>query len=160
MKKLLIVEGNLREENISFSGVGIQTHTESLKDSLEYYSKNLNIDVFNPCSEKSFDKILPNINKYDGLTNLIASSIKIRKGKINKTLPYYNFQKRIACATIVERPVCYEILDEVAVHDTFRWMFLMKKKRRVDLFSLLFSSLLSNTCLKNIKKLCVYSYGY
>jgi len=55
---------------------------------------------------------------------------------------------------------CYEILDEVAVHDTFRWIFLMKKKRRVDLFSLLFSSLLSNTCLKNIKKLCVYSYGY
>ncbi len=29
MKKLLIVEGNLREENKSFSTVGIQTHTES-----------------------------------------------------------------------------------------------------------------------------------
>ena len=39
MKKLLIVEGNLREENHSFTGVGIQTHTESLKDSLNHYSK-------------------------------------------------------------------------------------------------------------------------
>ena len=30
MKNILIVEGNLREENQSFSKVGIQTHTESL----------------------------------------------------------------------------------------------------------------------------------
>ena len=28
MKKILIVEGNLREENESFSENGIQTHTE------------------------------------------------------------------------------------------------------------------------------------
>ncbi len=38
---LLIVEGNLREENESFSNVGIQTHTESLKDSLDHFSTNL-----------------------------------------------------------------------------------------------------------------------
>ena len=36
MKKILIVEGNLREENKSFSENGIQTHTESLKDSLSH----------------------------------------------------------------------------------------------------------------------------
>ena len=28
MKKILIVEGNLKEENQSFSVAGIQTHTE------------------------------------------------------------------------------------------------------------------------------------
>ena len=39
MKKILIVEGNLREENESFSKAGIQTHTESLKDSLNYFTK-------------------------------------------------------------------------------------------------------------------------
>ena len=30
MKKILIVEVNLREENQNFSAAGIQTHTESL----------------------------------------------------------------------------------------------------------------------------------
>ena len=64
---LLVVEGNIQKENANFRNYGIQTHAESLKNSLEYYSKDLNIDVFNPCSEKSFEKILPNIKKYDGL---------------------------------------------------------------------------------------------
>ena len=58
---LLVVEGNLQKENDNFREHGIQTHAESLKNSLEYYTEDLNIDVFNPCSEKSFDKILPNI---------------------------------------------------------------------------------------------------
>ena len=35
---ILIVEGNLKEENQNFLKVGIQTHTESLKDSLSAVS--------------------------------------------------------------------------------------------------------------------------
>ena len=38
MKKILIVEGNLKEENKNFSEVGIQTHTESLQESLNQLS--------------------------------------------------------------------------------------------------------------------------
>ena len=64
---LLIVEGNLPKENNNFKDSGIQTHAESLKESLSYYTKDLNIEVFNPCSEKSFDRILPNLKKFDGL---------------------------------------------------------------------------------------------
>ena len=64
---LLVVEGNLQKENDTFKKSGIPTHAESLKESLSYYSKDLNIDVFNPCSELSFDKVLVNIKKYDGL---------------------------------------------------------------------------------------------
>ncbi len=69
MKKLnlLIVEGNIQTENESFKQNGIPTHAESLKESLSYYTKDLNIDVFNPCSEKNFDKVLPKIKKYHGL---------------------------------------------------------------------------------------------
>ena len=40
MKRILIVEGNIREENKNFSEVGIQTHTESLKDSLNFFSRD------------------------------------------------------------------------------------------------------------------------
>ena len=64
---LLIVEGNIHTENESFKQNGIATHAESLKESLSYYTQDLNIDVFNPCSEKNFDKILPQIKKYHGL---------------------------------------------------------------------------------------------
>ena len=82
---LLIVEGNLQEENDSFKYSGIQTHAESLKESLSYYTKDLNIEVFNPCSEKNFDRILPNLNKYDGLIwggsslNIYNDCIEIRR---------------------------------------------------------------------------------
>ena len=67
MKKLLIVEGNLREENKSFSTVGIQTHTESLKDSLNYYTNDLQFDVINPSSDVSLDIIRDKLSTYNGL---------------------------------------------------------------------------------------------
>ena len=67
MKKLLIVEGNLREENKSFSTVGIQTHTESLKDSLNYYTNDLQFDVINPSSDVSLDIIKDKLSTYNGL---------------------------------------------------------------------------------------------
>ena len=37
---ILIVEGNLEEENKNFSDAGIQTHTESLKESLNFLSSS------------------------------------------------------------------------------------------------------------------------
>ena len=55
--KILIVEGNLREENQKFSKVGIQTHTESLKDSLSNFTHNLNFDVINPSNVWFFNSI-------------------------------------------------------------------------------------------------------
>ena len=67
MKKLLIVEGNLREENQSFLEVGIQTHTQSLQDSLNHYSKDLQYDVVNPSSDDSLKAVKDKLSKYDGL---------------------------------------------------------------------------------------------
>ena len=67
MKKILIVEGNLREENQSFSKNGIQTHTESLKDSLRYFTDKLTFDVVNPSSDQNIQVISNQLEKYDGL---------------------------------------------------------------------------------------------
>ena len=64
---ILICEGNTPEEGEIFKNVGIPTHTESLKESLAYYNKNLIIDVLNPCLELDLNKILPKLKKYDGL---------------------------------------------------------------------------------------------
>ena len=85
MKKILIVEGNLREENQNFSSSGIQTHTQSLKDSLACFTKNLEIDVVNPSSDKDIDIKSKDLNKYDGLIwggsslNIYNDTPEIRK---------------------------------------------------------------------------------
>ncbi len=67
MKKILIVEGNLREENESFSKNGIQTHTESLKDSLSHFTDELSFDVVNPSSDQNIQLISDQLEQYDGL---------------------------------------------------------------------------------------------
>ena len=67
MKKILIVEGNLREENKSFTAGGIKTHTESLKDSISYFTDKLEIDIVNPSSDQNISKINNELKKYDGL---------------------------------------------------------------------------------------------
>ena len=67
MKKILIVEGNLREENQNFSTSGIQTHTQSLQDSLANFTNELDMDVVNPSSDEDIDKKAKELNKYNGL---------------------------------------------------------------------------------------------
>jgi len=85
MKKLLIVEGNLKEENQSFSEVGIQTHTQSLQDSLNHYSKDLQYDVVNPSSDDSLETVKNKLSNYDGLIwggsslNIYNDTPEIRK---------------------------------------------------------------------------------
>ena len=48
--KILIVEGNLTSENKNFKDAGIQTHTESLKESIANYNDNVNYEILNPSS--------------------------------------------------------------------------------------------------------------
>ncbi len=67
MKKILIVEGNTKEENLSFSKEGIKTHTESLKESLNYLTKDISCDVVNPSSDRNIEIIHNNLSNYDGM---------------------------------------------------------------------------------------------
>ena len=67
MKKILIVEGNTAEENGSFIKAGIKTHTESLKESLDYLNKELILEVVNPSSDKNIQVFNEKLKSYDGL---------------------------------------------------------------------------------------------
>jgi hypothetical protein len=77
-----------------------------------YYTENDDWDISN-------DRI-PSAN-VDGLLGLTASNIVIHRPILSATLPSYSFQKRIACATLVERPVMYtsEGVDPSAVSCLF-----------------------------------------
>ena len=85
MKKVLLVEGNLREANQEFTDNSIKTHTESLRESIDYFTNNLEIDSVNPSSDKDiFDKV-KDLNKYDGLIwggsslNIYSDTVEIRR---------------------------------------------------------------------------------
>ena len=67
MKKILIVEGNTAEENGSFTEAGIKTHTESLKESLDYLNTELILEVVNPSSDKNIQVFNDKLKSYDGL---------------------------------------------------------------------------------------------
>jgi GMP synthase (glutamine-hydrolysing) len=85
MKKILIVEGNPADENKSFSFAGIQTHTESLKDSLNFFTNELKTHVINPSSDENIDKNIDTLESYDGLIwggsslNIYNNTPEIRK---------------------------------------------------------------------------------
>ena len=84
-KKILIVEGNLKEENNNFSKSGIPTHTESLKESLSFFTDSLDLDVVNPSSDTNINSVIKDLKKYDGLIwggsslNIYNDCIEIRR---------------------------------------------------------------------------------
>ncbi len=83
--KILIVEGNLEKENKNFIKSGIPTHTESLKESLSFFTNDLDIDVVNASSEKKINSIINDLKKYDALIwggsslNIYHDTIEIRR---------------------------------------------------------------------------------
>ena len=84
-KKILIVEGNLKEENNNFLKSEIPTHTESLKESLSFFTNNLDLDVVNPSSDTNINLAIKDLKKYDGLIwggsslNIYNDTIEIRR---------------------------------------------------------------------------------
>ena len=85
VKKILIVEGNLKEENNNFSKSEIPTHTESLKESLSFFTNSLDLDVVNPSSDTNINLVIKDLKKYDGLIwggsslNIYNDTIEIRR---------------------------------------------------------------------------------
>ena len=85
MKKILLVEGNLREENQSFTDGGIKTHTESLKDSIGFFTNKLELDVVNPSSDMNLTEVTEDLTKYDGMIwggsslNIYNDTVEIRR---------------------------------------------------------------------------------
>ncbi len=65
--KILIVEGNLVSENLNFKKAGIQTHAQSLQESVDHFRKDIDYDIFNPSSSSETNKKIKNLEKYDGL---------------------------------------------------------------------------------------------
>ena len=93
VKRILIVEGNTKEENSEFTKVGINTHTESLIESLNFYNKQLNIDIANPSSDINLKKSIDNFS-LTKIGNLIREARISRNQSINELNQYRGLLSR------------------------------------------------------------------
>ena len=65
MKKILVVEGNTKENNLELISNNIETHTQSIHNSLKKLNSNLELDQFDPSIKDNSNKL--DLDKYDGL---------------------------------------------------------------------------------------------
>ena len=74
--KLLIVEGNTKEENINFNSAGCVPQSQNFKLHIEKLESNSEIDIVEPGNDKSISKIISSLKKYDGVV-LTGSTLRI-----------------------------------------------------------------------------------
>ena len=74
--KLLIVEGNTKEENLIFNTAGCVPQSENFKQHIKMFEPNCEIDVVEPGNKDSISKILSSLKNYDGVV-LTGSSLRI-----------------------------------------------------------------------------------
>ena len=74
--KLLIVEGNTREENLNFNNAGCVPQSENFKQHIEKLWPDSEIDIVEPGNDNSISKIISSLKKYDGIV-LTGSTLRI-----------------------------------------------------------------------------------
>ncbi len=74
--KLLIVEGNTKEENLNFNSAGCVPQSENFKQHIESLEPNSEIDIVEPLNDNSISKIISSLKKYDGIV-LTGSTLRI-----------------------------------------------------------------------------------
>jgi len=74
--KLLIVEGNTKEENINFNNAGCVPQSQNFKLHIEKLEPNSEIDIVEPGNDNSIVKIISSLKKYDGVV-LTGSTLRI-----------------------------------------------------------------------------------
>ena len=76
--KLLIVEGNTKEENVNFNIAGCVPQSQNFKLHIKKLEPNSEIDIVEPIDDNSISKILSSIKKYDGVV-LTGSTLRLNK---------------------------------------------------------------------------------
>ena len=91
--KLLIVEGNTKEENVNFVNAGCVPQSQNFKQHINKLKPNCEIDIAEPGNDKSISKILTSLKKYDGIV-LTGSTLRIEE-KSNEVKKHIEFAKRL-----------------------------------------------------------------
>ena len=65
--KLLIVEGNTKEENSNFNKAGCVPQSENFKQHIKMFEPNCEINIVEPGDDSAISKIIDSLKKYDGI---------------------------------------------------------------------------------------------
>ena len=101
--KLLIVEGNTREENSNFSKAGCVPQSENFRQHIKIFEPNCEIDIVEPGNDSSISKIITSLKKYDGII-LTGSTLRVNENsnEIKKHIDFaktcFNHDKKIFAA--------------------------------------------------------------
>ena len=76
--KLLIVEGNTKEENVNFGDAGCVPQSQNFKKHLQKIEPNSEIDIVEPIDDNSISKIISSLKKYDGVV-LTGSTLRLNE---------------------------------------------------------------------------------
>jgi GMP synthase (glutamine-hydrolysing) len=74
--KLLIVEGNTKEENSNFNKAGCVSQSENFKQHIKMFEPNCEINIVEPGDDSAISKIIDSLKKYDGII-LTGSTLRI-----------------------------------------------------------------------------------
>ena len=74
--KLLIVEGNTKEENSNFNKAGCVPQSENFKQHIKMFEPNCEINIVEPGDDSAISKIIDSLKKYDGII-LTGSTLRI-----------------------------------------------------------------------------------
>ena len=89
--KLLIVEGNTKEENSNFNKAGCVPQSENFKQHVKMFEPNCEINIVEPGDDSAISKIIASLKKYDGII-LTGSTLRINDEN-NEVKKHINFAK-------------------------------------------------------------------
>ena len=101
--KLLIVEGNTKEENVNFDNAGCVPQSKNFAQHINKLKPNCEIDIVEPGNDESISKILLSLKKYDGVV-LTGSTLRIeeKSKEVKKHIDFarklFEYEKKIFAA--------------------------------------------------------------
>jgi len=101
--KLLIVEGNTKEENSNFNRAGCVPQSENFKQHIKMFEPNCEINIVEPGDDSAISKIIASLKKYEGII-LTGSTLRINdfSNEIKKHIDFvktcFKHEKKIFAA--------------------------------------------------------------
>ena len=90
--KLLIVEGNTKDENFNFNAAGCISQSENFKLHVKKIDPNYETDIVQPGDDKSISEIISSLEKYSGII-LTGSTLRVNDGS-NEVKKHIQFAKK------------------------------------------------------------------
>lgn len=74
--KILVVEGNTKEENVNFNQAGCVSQSENFSKHIKMHEPDCDVDIIEPADNSSMEKIISSLKKYNGII-LTGSTLRV-----------------------------------------------------------------------------------